>query len=75
MFEHRAYMLDISRDRVPTMKTLREIVDLLERCRYNQLQLYTEHTFAYREHSVVWEDADPMTAAEIPHSSHSPTVK
>ena len=57
MFEHRAYMLDISRDRVPTMKTLREIVDLLERCRYNQLQLYTEHTFAYREHSVVWEDA------------------
>ena len=65
MFEHRAYMLDISRDRVPTMKTLREIVDLLERCRYNQLQLYTEHTFAYREHSVVWEDADPMTAAEI----------
>ena len=65
MFEHRAYMLDISRDRVPTMKTLREIVDLLERCRYNQLQLCTEHTFAYREHSVVWEDADPMTAAEI----------
>jgi hypothetical protein len=65
MFEHRSYMLDISRDRVPTMKTLREIVDLLERCRYNQLQLYTEHTFAYSQHRVVWEDADPMTAAEI----------
>ena len=65
MFEHRAYMLDISRDRVPTMKTLREIVDLLARCRYNQFQLYTEHTFAYSRHQVVWEDADPMTAAEI----------
>ena len=65
MFEVRGYMLDISRDRVPTMKTLREIVDLLARCRYNQFQLYTEHTFAYSAHRTVWEDADPMTAAEI----------
>jgi len=65
MFEARGYMLDISRDRVPTMKTLREIVDILARCRYNQFQLYTEHAFAYLKHSVVWEEADPMTAAEI----------
>ena len=58
-------MLDISRDRVPTMKTLREIVDILARSRYNQLQLYIEHTFAYSRHSTVWEDADPLTAAEV----------
>lgn len=58
-------MLDISRDRVPTMKTLREIVDLLARCRYNQFQLYTEHTFAYGAHRTVWEEADPLTPAEI----------
>ena len=65
MFAARGYLLDVSRDRVPTMKTLREIVDLLARCRYNQFQLYTEHTFAYRDHGVVWEEADPLTAAEI----------
>ena len=41
MFERRGYLLDISRDRIPTMKTLRETVDLLARCRYNELQLYT----------------------------------
>ena len=58
-------MLDVSRDRVPTMKTLREIVDLLARCRYNQLQLYTEHTFAYSAHRDVWEEADPLTPAEV----------
>ena len=58
-------MLDISRDRVPTMKTLREIVDLLARCRYNQFQLYTEHTFAYRAHRTVWDESDPLTADEI----------
>ena len=65
MFEVRSYMLDVSRDRVPTLKTLREIVDLLARCRYNQFQLYTEHTFAYAAHPEVWEEADPLTPAEI----------
>ena len=58
-------MLDISRDRVPTMRTLRLIVDLLARYRYNQLQLYTEHTFAYTKHPSVWEEADPLTAEDI----------
>ena len=65
MFQHRAYLLDISRDRVPTMRTLMRIVDILARYRYNQLQLYTEHTFAYERHRTVWEDADPITPAEI----------
>ena len=65
MFETRGYMLDISRDRVPTLRTLRLIVDILARYRYNQFQLYTEHTFAYAGHEAVWEEADPLTAAEI----------
>ena len=65
MFEARGFMLDVSRDRVPTTKTLREIVDILARCRYNQFQLYTEHTFAYLRHRAVWEEADPLTAAEV----------
>ena len=65
MFEARGFMLDVSRDRVPTTKTLREVVDILARCRYNQFQLYTEHTFAYLRHRVVWEEADPLTAAEV----------
>ena len=30
MFETRGYMLDVSRDKVPTMSTLRQIVDLLK---------------------------------------------
>ncbi len=65
MFPVRGYMLDVSRDRVPTMATLRLIVDILARYRYNQFQLYTEHTFAYTGHDEVWEEADPLTAREI----------
>lgn len=64
-FKNRGYMLDISRDRVPTMEHLFHLVDHLAKLRYNQLQLYTEHTFAYSKHRTVWANASPMTAAEI----------
>jgi hypothetical protein len=61
----RSVMLDISRDKVPTMATLLAIVDRLASWKVNQLQLYSEHTFAYREHEIVWRDASPMSAEEI----------
>ena len=64
-FPVRGVMLDISRDKVPTMDTLRLIVDLLAALKINHLQLYTEHTFAYSRHREVWADASPMTAEEI----------
>ena len=65
MFAVRSYMLDISRDKVPTMGTLRLIVDLLAKFGYNPSQLYTEHTFAYSRHKGVWEHASPLTPSEI----------
>ncbi len=64
-FPHRGVMLDISRDKVPTMETLFALVDLLASWKVNQLQLYTEHTFAYRHHPEVWAEASPMTGEEI----------
>ena len=64
-FPARGVMLDVSRDKVPTMKTLFELVDMLAGLKINELQLYTEHTFAYRRHPVVWEHASPLTGEEI----------
>ena len=64
-FPRRGVMLDISRDKVPTMETLFGLVDLLASWKINEFQLYTEHTFAYQKHRVVWENASPMTAKEI----------
>ncbi|MBC2606555.1 beta-N-acetylhexosaminidase [Pelagicoccus albus] len=61
----RGYMLDISRCKVPSMQSLLELVDLLASLKYNQLQLYTEHTFAYQNHRIVWQDASPLTPDEI----------
>ena len=61
----RGVMLDVSRDKVPTMDTLLALVDLLAGWKINQLQLYTEHAFAYRRHPEVWADASPLTGQEI----------
>jgi hypothetical protein len=61
----RGVMLDISRSKVPQMETLYKLVDMLASWKINQLQLYTEHTFAYRGHKEVWENSSPMTADEI----------
>jgi hypothetical protein len=59
------YMLDVSRSKVPTMATLRRMVDLLSSLGYNELQLYTEHTFRYSKHEVAWREASPMTPDEV----------
>ncbi len=64
-FPHRGVMLDISRNKVPTMETLLKLVDMLAGWKINQLQLYTEHTFAYRRHPEVWAAASPLTGEEI----------
>ena len=64
-FPNRGVMLDVSRDKVPTMETLYALVDRLADWKINQLQLYMEHTFAYRGHDVVWEGASPFTGEDV----------
>jgi hypothetical protein len=58
-------MLDVSRDRVPTMEHLLGLVDVLASLKMNHLQLYTEHTFAYAGHEEVWRGWSPMTPEEV----------
>lgn len=64
-FAHRGVMLDISRDKVPRMETLYGLVDMLAEWKINQFQLYTQHTFAYRNHRDVWDKASPMTGEQV----------
>ncbi|WP_105034905.1 family 20 glycosylhydrolase [Cryobacterium aureum] len=64
-FAVRGFMLDISRDRVPTRRTLLRLIELLDLARINQLELYTEHTFAYAEHGSVWAEASALTIDDV----------
>ncbi len=64
-FPDRGVMLDVARCKVPEMKTLYQLVDMFASWKYNQLQLYTEHSFAYPNHETVWQDASPMTPEQV----------
>lgn len=64
-FPRRGVMLDISRGRVPNLHTLLDLADKLADFKINELQLYTEHTFAYRDFKSVWRHWGALTGAEI----------
>lgn len=63
----RGVMLDISRDKIPTMETLYDAVDMLAMLRYNHLQLYVEgFSFAYPSFRDLWEETEtPVTGDEM----------
>ena len=61
----RAFMLDVSRCKVPTMDSVYELIDLLSILRFNEIQLYIEHTFAFQNHATVWDQFSPFTGEEI----------
>jgi hypothetical protein len=64
-FMRRGVMLDISRGRVPKLETLLDLADHLADFKINELQLYTEHTFAYRDYKSVWQSWGALTGKEI----------
>lgn len=65
-FPRRGLMLDISRDKIPTMDTLYRLVDLMVDLKYNELQLYIEgFSFAYPSFPEVWQDQTPLLPEEI----------
>lgn len=64
-FPRRGVMLDVSRGRVPNLNTLLDLADHLADLKINELQLYTEHTFAYRHFEPVWRDWGALTGAEV----------
>ena len=64
-FQRRGVMLDISRGRVPRLETLLDLAEHLADFKINELQLYTEHTFAYRNYKSVWQSWGALNGAEI----------
>ncbi len=64
-FPIRGFFHDITRGKVPTLASLKELADRLAFYKINQLQLYVEHTFAFRGFSEAWSGKDPLTAEEI----------
>lgn len=64
-FPSRGFYHDVTRGKVPTLETLKALVDRAAFYKLNQIQLYVEHSFAFPGLSEVWMDKDPITAEEI----------
>ena len=64
-FKNRGFFHDTTRGKVPTLETLKQLVDKAAFYKINQIQLYIEHTFAFKGMSEVWLDKDPLTSEEI----------
>ena len=62
---HRGVMLDVSRGKVPTLETLFALADGLAAYKYNQLQLYTEHTFQFPSHPAIGAGAGSLSAEDM----------
>jgi len=63
--EKRGVLIDISRGKVPTLETLKALVDTMVSLKLNVLMLYTEHVFRFRRHPSIGRGASPMTAEEL----------
>ena len=61
----RGVYYDVTRGRVPKLERLKQLADTLSRYKINQLQLYIEHTFAFRGHPDIGKGASPLTAEDI----------
>ena len=64
-FARRGVMLDVSRGRVPKLETLLDLAEKLSDFKINELQLYTEHTFAYKKYQSIWQSWGALTGKEI----------
>lgn len=59
-------MLDIGRDKIPSMETLRGLIDLFAAMRINHLQMYMEgFSFDYEDFHYLFTNETPMTPAEF----------
>jgi hypothetical protein len=62
----RGYLLDISRNEIPTQKTLYQLIDLLADLKYNHFELYVEgFSFKYPSFEALYKDETPLTIEDF----------
>jgi len=64
-FARRGVYHDCSRGKVPTVATLKALVERLARWKINELQLYIENTFTFHRHPAIGKGFSPFTPEEL----------
>ena len=64
-FNRRGVYHDCSRGKVPKLSTLKELVERLAHWKINELQLYVENVFTFKQHPDIGKGFSPFTPDEI----------
>ena len=64
-FKRRGVYYDCSRGKVPSLETLKELVKRLAGWKINELQLYIENVFTFKQHPEIGKGYSPFTPQEI----------
>ena len=61
----RGYYFDITRGRIPTVQTVKTLIDNLAYYKVNMLQLYVEHVFPFKEYDGIYQRTGYITPDEL----------
>lgn len=64
-FEHRGFYHDVTRGKIPTVETIKKLIDQMAYYKLNSLQLYVEHTFEFEEYKQLNDTTGYLTKEEI----------
>lgn len=64
-FAYRGFYHDVTRGKVPTLESLKKLVDEMAYYKLNSLQIYIEHTYAFEECKELAARSGSLTAEEI----------
>ena len=64
-FPHRGFYHDVTRGKVPTLESVKELIDMMASYKLNSLQLYVEHTCEIREYRSLIDQTGYLTNDEI----------
>jgi len=64
-FSYRGFYHDVTRGKIPTVKTIKKLIDAMAYYKLNSLQLYVEHVFEFEETKELWATTGYLTGEEI----------
>jgi len=64
-FARRGVYLDCSRGKVPTVSTVKQLIERLAHWKMNELQLYIENVFTYKKHPLIGRGFSPFKPQDI----------
>lgn len=64
-FAYRGFYHDVTRGKIPTVETIKRLIDQMAYYKLNSLQLYVEHTFSFEEYKQLKDTTGCLTKEDI----------